>query len=356
MKLFNTWWTISNSKTQYSSRNYLGNAAVDGDNKPAFLRAMASWINSWRNERISNFEQFSLTTQTASAFVRTLLCHAALIEDLLTEGYDFVLTARFQSDPLERRYGQYRQMSGGRFLVGLKDVTVSEKIIKIKSLLKEGIDIDENVKTPKEDGEKLELLISDIDILNCSTDTISLSDSSREVGVHIAGYVAKKLKKRMGKCCTSYLIEKSISVKNPDYSYIEILSRGGLTIPSMNLANYVCSAFAMLDFTAPTTLKSDIADRTAAEHVLFHQLQSFETFTCDTHKEKGQKLANRIITNIYFNNKRKQSTDTVMKDKVKSFKKRQREKWLKFCFIFYNSFFIIYLIILAIYNSYYHIL
>ena len=118
--------------------------------------------------------------------MRTLLCHAALIEDLLTEGYNFVLTARLQSDPLERRYGQYRQMSGGRFLVGLKDATVSEKIIKMKSLLKEGIDIDENVKTPKEDVEKLELLISYIDILNYLTDTISLSDSSREVGVHIA--------------------------------------------------------------------------------------------------------------------------------------------------------------------------
>ena len=107
---------------------------------------------------------------------------------------------------MERRYGQYRQMSGGRFLVGLKDATVSEKIIKMKSLLKEGIDIDENVKTPKEDVEKLELLISYIDILNCLTDTISLSDSSREVGVHIARYVAKKLKKRMGQCCSNYLI------------------------------------------------------------------------------------------------------------------------------------------------------
>ena len=31
MKVFNTWWTISNSKTQYSSRNYLGKAAVHGD-------------------------------------------------------------------------------------------------------------------------------------------------------------------------------------------------------------------------------------------------------------------------------------------------------------------------------------
>ena len=39
--------------------------------------------------------------QTASAFARTLKCHALLIEDLLAEGYDFIMTSRFQSDPLE---------------------------------------------------------------------------------------------------------------------------------------------------------------------------------------------------------------------------------------------------------------
>ena len=33
-------------------------------------------------------------------------------------------------------------MSGGRFLVGLRDVTLSEKTIKIKYLLEEDLDID----------------------------------------------------------------------------------------------------------------------------------------------------------------------------------------------------------------------
>ena len=38
------------------------------------------------------------------------------------------------------------KVNGGRFLVGLKDTVYSEKILKIKSLMKEGIDIDEDVK------------------------------------------------------------------------------------------------------------------------------------------------------------------------------------------------------------------
>ena len=36
------------------------------------------------------------------------------------------------------------------------------------------------------------------------------------------------------------------------------------------------------------------------------------------HKEKRQKVASRAVINIYFNNKRKLSTDSVMKDKVKT--------------------------------------
>ena len=54
---------------------------------------------------------------------------------------------------------------------------------------------------------------------------------------------------------------------------------------------------------------------------LFHILNSFESFTCQEHKEKRQKFANRAVINIYFNNKRKLSTDSVMKDKIKTFKK-----------------------------------
>ena len=83
-------------------------------------------------------------------------------------------------------------MIGGRFLKGLKVATLSEKIIKFKSLLKEVIDIDKNIKTTNEaDVEKLQHLLHDIDSLNWTADTISFSENSGEVAVHIAGYVVK---------------------------------------------------------------------------------------------------------------------------------------------------------------------
>ena len=88
---------------------------------------MADWIENWCNERIPSYEQFVLSFSTAKALIRTLRYQACLIEDLFDDGYNFILTARFQSDPLERHFDQYRQMNGGRFLVGSKDTKYSEK-------------------------------------------------------------------------------------------------------------------------------------------------------------------------------------------------------------------------------------
>ena len=50
----------------------------------------------------------------------------------------------------------------------------------------------------------------------------------------------------------------------------KFLSRGGLKIPSTNLVNYVCTAFAILEFVDDLITKSALPVRKAAEHVLIH--------------------------------------------------------------------------------------
>ena len=139
-----------------------------------------------------------LFAQTSSAFKQTL-SYPSLIEDLLNGGYKFVMTARFESDPIEKRFGQYRQMSGGRFLVSLKDALCSERIIKLKSLVKEGIDIC-NSDVKKTDDQKI------IKLQYSSLNNVSLSEDIREVAFHIAGYIEKKVSKRFGKCCHQLMI------------------------------------------------------------------------------------------------------------------------------------------------------
>ena len=83
-------------------QNKLGNATVIGDGKTDFLRDMADWIEEWQK-----CPNFTLTAQTSSALITTLRGQAMLIDELLGEGYSFVLVARLQSDPMERRFCRY---------------------------------------------------------------------------------------------------------------------------------------------------------------------------------------------------------------------------------------------------------
>ena len=207
---------------------------------------MADWIQNWQEKKISSCEKFSLTSQTASAFVRTLKCHALLIEDLLAEVYDFILTSRFQSDPLKRRFGQYRQISSGRFLVGLKETTSSEKIIELKMFLKDDIGISNIMDSNVEHDENIETLLHHVDLSRRSDEMVTLSEDSGTVGIYIAVYVAKKLKERFGDFCNGLLLTCVSGAENPDFSYVQILSSGGLTISSTNLVNCLCTTFAIL--------------------------------------------------------------------------------------------------------------
>ena len=82
--------------------------------------------------------------------------------------------------------------------------------------------------------------------MSCYPEHLSPSDDSREVAVHIAGYIAKKLKEWLGNCCKEHL-SGNLVPENSDFSYLQIPSRGGLTITSINLVNYVCTAFTISD-------------------------------------------------------------------------------------------------------------
>ena len=129
LKLINLWWTISNSKQRYNTNFRIGAAAVEGDNKPLFFQAFADWLEKWQVLQCQNPQKFTLTKQTCSVLITTLHCTACLIEDLLSRNYEFILRSRIQTDPLELRFSKYRQMSGSRFLIGLREMELSEQVL-----------------------------------------------------------------------------------------------------------------------------------------------------------------------------------------------------------------------------------
>ena len=98
---------------------------------------------------------------------------------------------------MKRRFGQYWQMSGERFLVGLSEATSSEKIIKLKTLLKDDIDISNIMDSNVKHDENIETLLHHDDLSRCSDEMVTLSKDRRKVGIYIAGYVAKKIERML---------------------------------------------------------------------------------------------------------------------------------------------------------------
>ena len=332
LKLIDTWWTISNSKQVKNTR--LGNAAVKGDQKPQFLRKFADWIEEWEElqkfseAKFSNSQKFTLSAQTSNALIVTLRCTASLIEDLLDEeGYRYVLTARWQTDPLERRYSRTRQMSGGRFLVGLREFQSSDRILSIISLIKESIDFwKEDVRPENNHAVDITNLNNELDNMEGDIEESMLSPDSVQVSAVIAGYTVRKVMIGRSKCetCQRLSIATGDEKSAVENDYLNRLSRGGLIVPTADLRHYISKAFAILDLCHRLIVESPLPDRIAGETALKRN-DCPSTFLCTEH-EHLIKFVNRTVTNVYFNNERKKLKDKVRKDSVKEFKQRQTKK------------------------------
>ena len=60
--------------------------------------------------------------------------HTMLLQDLFDEGNAFIRFGRLQRGPVEVRFLKYRTVCGGIFLMRLRDVESSEKIMTCHSL------------------------------------------------------------------------------------------------------------------------------------------------------------------------------------------------------------------------------
>ena len=319
LKLILCWWTIANSNKKYTP-NFLNNAVNLYDGKIDFFKKLSDWVESW-----AQISDFCLTKQTSKAFVVTLRAQAMLMQELLGEGYEYIFTRRLQSDPLENRFSQYRQMSGGRFLVSLREVLSSERILTCRSLLKENINFWEEGLKPVLKNDHSILL----DILaqhESEIQELSLSPDSKEVAYTISGYISKKLIKRFQCEMCSLAMVGNDRDNAIEKQYFDLLSRGGLTIPSNQMAEFVGTCFAILDYADKFIAKHNQSTIRESAEIILETYSPKYIFTCEQHSEKGLKFASKIVVNIFYNNKQRLASDEIRKQAVNYFKKRQRSK------------------------------
>ena len=112
-------------------------------------------------------------------------------------------------------------------------------------------------------------------------ENVMLSEETREVAAHISGYIAKRLVKKSGHRYKNYRINESQTVSTT-HVYIDLLSRGGLTIPSKCLVTYVCDCFPFIDHAINVITSSKVKKRAAAEYLL-NAVVFHEPFLCSVH-------------------------------------------------------------------------
>ena len=256
------------------------------------LLAFSNWLETWSQSAsclILSKQTFNALIQT---LIQTLQSQPQLIKDLFEEGYDFIIPTRFQTDPLEKRYSQYRQMSGGNFLVSLQKVLQSERTLLFKPLLKESVNIwEEDISKSSFVPDRF---IAELEKATCDIETLELISESAEVSFTIAGYIAKKLKKRL--ICTLC----QLTNESTDVSYFNNLSRGGLTVPSTSLADLANKDFALLDFYNEFIQKQCfLPDRNGAIHVLLQYLPC-SNFLCNEHSTSAMLSIIKIIVNCFL--------------------------------------------------------
>ena len=116
--------------------------------KMDFYKIFVGWIGLWCTS-----PSFKLTFQKKSALVLKIPAQADIFEKSIEFGCELVRTTRFQSDPIEKRFSQHRKISDRRFLVRLREVLNSERILNCWSLIKENINFwEENIDSDAEES------------------------------------------------------------------------------------------------------------------------------------------------------------------------------------------------------------
>lgn len=140
LSIIKDWWEIVNVSScgkGIRKRNEKMNPIFFMDGPQGdFLKKFLSWVEMWQDLLTENSSAKGLSKETFKSSIHSTKSHIRLIHYALsTLKWKYVLLGKFQTDKLEARFGQYRQLSGCNYNVSLQQIRESEKKLKISSLL-----------------------------------------------------------------------------------------------------------------------------------------------------------------------------------------------------------------------------
>ena len=236
---------------------------------------------------------------------------------MYNEGYKYVLTGRLQTDPLERRFSQYRQMSGGRFLVSLKEIYRSESIVKLKTFLEMNIELT-TITSPITDEESIALHDFVQEIIGEDFNHITISQDAIEVITFLSGYISRSLLKNID--CEE--CKRALNIDPVSSSYLDDLNKGGLKLPTSSLNNYTQCAFSILDYLKQRILELEIPSKVVTQSILDRLSSEWDdSFVCPEHSLNGRHKVNSIISNCFLKNLARDVSETRRRDQLRECKR-----------------------------------
>lgn len=256
LKIVRKMWNITNVKSPNAGQKKRDDSrrpiCEPADPNLVYLSDFAAWVKEW-----NNYSKLSLTKQTTTAVYQTCTALGDLAKHMLHDKkFDYVLLGKFQSDPIEQRFGWYRQLSGANYFVSVRQVLEAEKSIRVKSLIKfSNMDIKEATATMAESAEGKEeanttQIIEFLSCLNADDLTTECTDpGDQNIIFYIAGFLALNISKKL-KCqdCKSLCIstekvpaltfaeDERVNLTDQETevraTFLKQINRGGLCTPT----------------------------------------------------------------------------------------------------------------------------
>lgn len=139
VRLMTVWWKIVNVQNPskgFHKRDNLSYPLTNvKDSRLHFFELLCKWLKDW--ESVSGqARKGCLTSQTMRALSHTSATIVHLVKYCFNKlNINYILLARIQTDNLEKRFGEYRQLCGANYNVSVQQVLEAEKKLRVSSLL-----------------------------------------------------------------------------------------------------------------------------------------------------------------------------------------------------------------------------
>jgi hypothetical protein len=262
LRLIRRFWNCVNVQSKFAAKHKRDDRrlAITAEDRTQleFLDSFSCWLSEWQN---MSGGKTALSRETFLAIQQTTPALRELSIYLLEEKkLDYVLLGKMNSDPLERRFGWYRQLAGANYYISVRQFLEAEKKIRLKCLVKfEGLKLTEVAEVFQEGNEAEKKKVQDeadnlyalLPVENLSSD-FQLHEGEEGVVYYVAGYISRSILKRT-KCepCHELLIksleppeieigqEERAEDRKAKEDFLRSVDRGGLVTPS-ELVYIVC--------------------------------------------------------------------------------------------------------------------